>query len=260
MQIFISPAKTLEFDQNLKIGEFTEPYFLREAIKVNSSLKRKSRRALADMQGISKNLAELNYHRNQNWSEEANSIAQAAMAFKGDVYIGMKAQNWSVEDMLFANDHLNILSGLYGILRPTDIIKPYRLEMGTSLKVGRRDNLYQFWKDKLENYFKEFVPKDELLLNLASQEYFKAISTSKIQNRIINIDFKDLSKGDYKVLSFFAKKARGMMANFIIQNKIDEIAGVKEFSEEGYYFSESLSIENHYIFLRDNQDIKNALA
>ena len=153
--------------------------------------------------------------------------------------------------MAYAEKHLRILSGLYGLLKPGDLIKPYRLEMGTALKVGRRDNLYHFWSDKIKRYFRENVEKEELIVNLASKEYFKAIETAKVPNPVVNISFLDFSKGDYKVVSFFAKKARGLMADFIIHNKIDKLDGIKTFNKEGYYFDEVQSTEKHYVFLRD---------
>lgn len=252
MLIFISPAKTLDFESDLKIGSSQEPYFLEDAAKVNRTLKKKSRKALRELQGISTQLAELNYHRNQSWSiDHEEHTRQAMLAFKGDVYQGLNADEWTPEDVDFAHEHLRILSGLYGILKPTDLIKPYRLEMGTALKVGRRGNLYLFWADKLRGYFKDHVEKETLIINLASNEYFKALNTAKVPNQVHDITFKDLSKGDHKVVSFFAKKARGLMANFIIQNRINKLNDLKAFTEEGYYFDEVQSTEKHYVFLRD---------
>lgn len=254
MQIFISPAKSLDFDSAISLGESTSPFFISEATKVNSGIKKKSRKALGELQGISKQLAELNFHRNQNWVDETEDVAQAVMAFKGDVYLGMEAEKWSNEDMSFANEHLFILSGLYGLLRSSDLIKPYRLEMGTSLKIGRRANLYKFWSDKIAKYFKENIDSNELLVNLASQEYFKAIEQSKVKNKVLNIEFKDFSNGVYKVIGFFAKKARGSMANYIIQNRITSPREIRSFTINGYYFDESSSNELHYIFLRESQE------
>ena len=224
------------------------------AIKVNAGIRRKSRKALRELQGISSQLAELNFHRNQEWAGDAIKIAQAAMAFKGDVYLGMEAEKWSQEDMAFANNHLFILSGLYGLLRPNTSIKPYRLEMGTSLKIGRRENLYKFWADKLAAHFKAEIDPKELLVNLASQEYFKAIYSAKVKNPVLNIEFKDFSNGSYKVLGFFAKRARGLMANYIIQNRITSPEEIRSFNINGYYFDESSSNEFHYIFLRESKD------
>lgn len=254
MQLFISPAKSLDFDSALKIGESTDPLFINDAAKVNAGIRRKSRKALKELQGISSQLAELNFHRNQEWASDLPKAAQAAMAFKGDVYLGMEAEKWSVEDMTYANNHLFILSGLYGLLRPNTLIKPYRLEMGTKLKIGRRENLYKFWADKLGAYLKTEIDPNELFVNLASQEYFKAIQATKIKNPVLNIEFKDYSNGKYKVLSFFAKKARGLMANYIIQNRLTSPEEIRSFNINGYYFDESSSNEFHYIFLRETKD------
>jgi len=252
MLILISPAKTLDFESNMAIGPSQDPYFLPDAVKVNKSLRKKSRRALRELQGISQQLAELNYHRNQEWTaDRTGGERQAVLAFKGDVYQGLNADSWEVQDVEFADEHLRILSGLYGLLRPTDLIKPYRLEMGTSLKVGRRENLYLFWADKLKSYFRENIEKDIHVVNLASNEYFKAIETAKIPNPVLEVTFKDFSNDDYKVVSFFAKKARGLMANFVIRNKLNKLEELKAFNEEGYYFAEAESTDHHYVFLRD---------
>lgn len=257
MLLFISPAKSLDFESAKAIGDLTTPYFINEAQKVNAGLKKKSRKALMEMQGISRPLAELNYNRNQIWKEDNTEIAQAVMAFNGDVYLGMEASKWSVEDMSFAVDHLYILSGLYGLLRPSDAIKAYRLEMGTKIKIGRRENLYKFWSDKINKYFKAHIDSEALIVNLASNEYFKAIRSANIKNPVVNVEFKDYSNGDYKVLSFFAKKARGMMANYIIQNKISSKEDMRGFNVAGYYFDAKSSTEEQFIFLRDKQENEN---
>ena len=254
MIIFISPAKSLDFENNITIGTTSLPYFLEDAVKVNSSLKRKSRKALIELQGVSRQLAELNFHRNQNWLNDDTETAQAVMAFKGDVYQGMEADQWDESDMEFASSKLRILSGLYGVLRPGDLIKPYRLEMGTRLKIGRREDLYKFWADKVKQYFKDNIGSDRLVVNLASNEYFKAVISAKVANPILNVDFKDFKNGDYKVISFFAKKARGMMANYIVKNRITDKEKIKEFDSSGYYFDAKTSNQDHYIFLRDKQE------
>ncbi len=253
MLLFISPAKSLDFESDYSIGKSQLPHFLSESEKVNRSLRKKSRKALRELQGISQQLAELNYHRNQEWSTAHNTenARQAMLAFTGDVYQGLQATEWSGEDAAFANEHLRILSGLYGVLRPTDLVQPYRLEMGTRLKVGRRENLYSFWGDKLKSYFKENIDPGTPVVNLASQEYFKAVETAGVPNPVVEVTFKDYSKGDYKVVSFFAKKARGLMANFIIRHRLTEPEKMKMFDEEGYYFDDKESTQMHYVFLRD---------
>ena len=250
----ISPAKTLDFSSNLQIGSTEPPLFLSEAEKVNHKLRSLSAKKLMRLQGISENLAEQNFQRNQDWSsEEIMQGRQAVLAFKGDVYLGLEAENWSEEDMQFAQDRLLILSGLYGLLKPHTSILPYRLEMGTSITIARKKNLYDFWGKTLAQYFKENVPPEEPIVNLASKEYFKALQAAKIPNPILNFEFKDYSKGKYKIISFFAKKARGIMANFIIQNRINSTDVLKEFNLAGYYLDEAGSDDTNLVFLRDKQ-------
>lgn len=254
MILFLSPAKTLDFENDVQIGEATKPVFLEESQKVNAKLKKVSRKKLMELQGISSQLASLNYDRNQQWNIEHNeNVKQAVFSFKGDVYVGLQAENWSEADMNFANNHVRILSGLYGILKPSDLIMPYRLEMGTSLKVGRREDLYHFWEDKLKAYFKENIDSNELVLNLASIEYFKAVQKAKVKNPVLNVEFKDFSNGKFKIISFFAKKARGLMADFIVKNRIETAEDLKKFDSEGYYFDAKESTDGNYVFLRDKK-------
>lgn len=254
MILFLSPAKTLDFEKDVQVGEVTKPVFLEESQKVNAKLRKVSRKKLTELQGISTQLASLNYDRNQQWNvEHDENVKQAVFSFKGDVYIGLQAENWSESDMEFANKHVRILSGLYGILRPSDMIMPYRLEMGTSLKVGRREDLYHFWQDKIKAYFKENIDENELVVNLASNEYFKAVQKAKVKNSVLNVEFKDFSNGKFKIVSFFAKKARGLMADFIVQNRIIDAEELKKFDSEGYYFDAKESTESNYVFLRDKK-------
>ncbi len=254
MIAFISPAKTLDFEKEISIGDSTKPYFLDEAEKVNNKLRKQSRKKLKELQSISSQLAALNYDRNQQWNvAHEEKVKQAILAFKGDVYIGLEAETWSAANMKFANDHLRILSGLYGILRPTDMIQPYRLEMGTSLPVGRRKDLYHFWGDKIKAYFKENISPDETVINLASVEYFKAVEKAGIKNPVLSVEFKDFSNGEFKVVSFFAKKARGMMANYIVKNEMADVDDLKGFNTSGYYFDAKESTDTNYVFLRDQQ-------
>src|SRR5690606_15030904 len=168
-------------------------------------------------------------------------VRPAVLAFKGDVYLGLKADQWTEKNMQIAEEKLRILSGLYGILKPKDAIMPYMLEMGTSLKVGRRENLYVFWQDKIKAYFRQNIAPSETVVKLASKEYFKAILAAKVPNSVLDIVFKDYSNGAFKVVSFFAKKARGLMADYIIQNNIEDVESLKAFDVEGYYFDESSS-------------------
>lgn len=250
----ISPAKTLDFSSELQIGSKEKPIFLEEAEKVNYKLRGFSAKKLMSLQSISENLAQQNFQRNQDWS--ADNIMQgrqAVLAFKGDVYLGLEAEQWSEEDMAFAQDKLFILSGLYGLLQPHTAILPYRLEMGTAMGIARKKNLYEFWKQSLAEYFKENISKDEPIVNLASQEYFKALQSAKVPNPVLNVEFKDYSKGKYKVISFYAKKARGLMANFIIQHRINSTDELKEFNLAGYYLDEEGSDDTNLVFLRDKQ-------
>lgn len=252
MIAFISPAKTLDFETEQSIGESTIPHFLQDAEKVNNKLKKVSRKKLSALQSISPQLASLNYDRNQLWNVNHNEeVRQAALSFKGDVYLGMEAGKWTEVDMSFANQHLRILSGLYGLLKPSDLIMPYRLEMGTSLPVGRRKDLYHFWGDKIKSYFKENIDPTEKVINLASQEYFKAIEKAGLKNPVISVEFKDFSNGKFKVVSFFAKKARGMMANYMVKNQFTEATQLRAFDTGGYYFDDKESTESNYVFLRD---------
>lgn len=251
MIALISPAKTLEFESNLKIGSAQYPLFLEKAEQVMEALSKKTKNKLMKLQSISENLAELNYNRNQEWSRDGHlGGKQAVLAFKGDVYQGLEADNWSEADMDFANQQLRILSGLYGFLKPSDLIMPYRLEMGTDLTVRRKKSLYDFWKTTLKQHFKEDIGEETLLLNLASNEYFKAVHTAEIKNTVIEVVFKDYSKGTYKIISFFAKKARGLMANYMVQNRITSPEQLKDFNVEGYQFSTSESSDNVFIFKR----------
>ena len=231
----ISPAKTLDFSSELQIGSKEKPIFLEEAEKVNYKLRGFSAKKLMSLQSISENLAQQNFQRNQDWSgDNIMQGRQAVLAFKGDVYLGLEAENWSEEDMAFAQDKLFILSGLYGLLKPQTAILPYRLEMGTAMGIARKKNLYEFWKQSLT-------------------EYFKALQTAKVPNPVFNVEFKDYSKGKYKVVSFYAKKARGIMANFIIQHRINSTDELKEFNLAGYYLDKDGSDDTNLVFLRDKQ-------
>ncbi len=252
MLVFISPAKSLDFESNNQIGAFESPFFLEEAEKVNRKVRALSRKKLRELQSISPALAELNHTRNQSWEIDKHKQGkQAVLAFTGDVYQGLEASQWSVEDMDFANHKLRILSGLYGILKPSDVILPYRLEMGTSLPVGRRKNLYHFWGDKVSKYFKEELAAELPIINLASNEYFRAVETAQVKNPVIDIVFKDFNKGDYKIISFLAKKARGMMANYIVKNRLSQPEELKKFNISGYYFDDKASTNCKYVFLKD---------
>lgn len=252
MKILLSPAKTLNFESDQQIGEGIAPFFLDSSQKVANKLAKLSVPKLMALQKISRDLAKLNRQRNLERNfEDTFSGRQAALAFKGDVYLGMEAEHWSEADMNFANASLWILSGLYGILQPNSMILPYRLEMGTKLPVGRKANLYEFWKPVLSEFMKAHLPKQEAIVNLASNEYAQAVKQLNLANPILEVEFLDESKGEYKILSFFAKKARGMMANYIVQNRISDWKELKDFNLAGYYFDPSRSEEHKFVFLRD---------
>ena len=254
MKVLLSPAKTLNFENNQTIGEGVAPLFIEEAQKVNNKLAKLSGAKLMELQKISKDLAKLN--RRRNLERDMSSLAntrQAALAFKGDVYLGMEAEHWSEVDMQFAIQHLWILSGLYGLLSPNTLISPYRLEMGTALGIGRKRNLYAFWKDSFKAYFDANLDPELPIVNLASKEYAEAVLQLNLANPVIDIEFLDASKGDYKILSFFAKKARGMMANYIVQNRLNDWKELKDFNLAGYYYDPSRSKERKLVFLRDKK-------
>lgn len=252
MIILLSPSKTLDFDHKI-MGE-TEPSFKDDTIALNKSLKKYSKKKLGQLMNISDKLAALNYQRNQEFQEEfTEENSRAAMyAFKGDVYLGLQAQEFKKKDVTYANKHLRILSGLYGLLRPLDKIQPYRLEMGTNLKVGRKKNLYEFWGGKIAEQLNESLAKhkNKSIINLASNEYFKAVKQDELDGQIIEIGFKEYRDGKLKFVSFNAKKARGLMSQYIIKNRISTIEGIKAFNLEDYAFDESLSSDTHLMFTR----------
>jgi len=258
MLIVVSPAKSLDYESKVKTSKFTKPALIDQAEPVLKKLQSMSAGQLSKLMHMSAPLGELNHERYQNWAPEftPETARQALFAFKGDVYLGLEAEQLSAADLTFAQDHLRILSGLYGVLRPLDLMQPYRLEMGTSLKVGRKKNLYEFWGSKLTEFINAdldaLAAKKEkrILVNLASHEYFNSLQPKSIEAEIITPVFKDFSSGKYRVLSFFAKKARGQMVSFIIRNRIKDPTKRKEFDIEGYQYSESESSDSKPVFLR----------
>lgn len=250
----ISPAKTLDFETEHK-GNFTSPRFPKETLRLARTLKKKKEKDLKSLMNISDALAELNVDRFRNFSgnENGNITRPALHAFKGDVYQGLDSASMGEKEIDFAQNHLRILSGLYGILRPMDLIEPYRLEMGTKLKIGKYENLYQFWGEKITKEISGDLAESgtDVLLNLASKEYFKSVKRKKLKGRIIDVEFKDYSNGKYKIISFFAKKARGLMSRYMIDQSITDPEKLKGFDAEGYYFADSESSEDSYVFYRD---------
>ena len=254
MLIVVSPAKSLDYESKGLSRKFTEPEFLDDAKILNEKIKNFEPDQLAELQHISSDLAELNFVRNTSWQTPftLKNSRQSIYAFRGDVYLGIQAENYSGHDLNFAQKHLRILSGLYGLLRPLDLMQAYRLEMGTPLKNARGKNLYEFWGSKLsEKLNSEFLKqKRKVLINLASNEYFSAIQTDVLDAEIITPVFKDYSNGKYKIVSFFAKKARGLMVSHIVKNRITSPSNLKHFDGDGYRYCEEQSTKSELVFLR----------
>ncbi|MFY0714818.1 peroxide stress protein YaaA [Seonamhaeicola sp. NFXS20] len=252
MKLVISPAKSLNFESELPTNIYTEACFLKQAERINKLLKKKSARSLSKLMNISDALGQLNYERNQEWSLPftPNNARPAVYAFSGDVYKGLDAYTIPEEKLEKLQDTVRIISGLYGLLKPTDLIQPYRLEMGTKFPVGKNKNLYEFWKKTITTALNEELEDNELFLNLASNEYFKAIDVKALKVPVITANFKDFKNGKYKVISFFAKAARGMMARYIIDTNANTVEDLKGFNYEGYGFSEDLSTNTELVFIR----------
>lgn len=259
MLIVISSAKSLDYESPLATKTFSQPEFLEHSQLLIDDLQKLNPPALESLMKISPALANLNMQRFIDWHADftPDNARQALLAFKGDVYQGMAAEQFSEEDFSFAQQHLRILSGLYGLLRPLDLMQAYRLEMGTRFDNARGKNLYEFWGDILTDALNEQLAqmKNPVLVNLASNEYFKAVKAKSIKAPIITPVFKDLKNQQYKVISFHAKKARGMMAAYIIKNKIsDNPEAIKQFDDGGYYFSAAQSNTKEWVFLRDHAE------
>lgn len=250
MQIVLSPAKKLDFESKTKTTKYSQPYFTEKTKILIDELRKRTSDDLQAMMKISGNLSRLNAQRYREWSMPftPENAKQAAMAFNGDVYQALKADELSGEDLDFAQKHLFILSGLHGMLRPLDLIQPYRLEMSSKFKTDNWKNLYDFWGDEITDGFNE--TGDDVLLNLASPEYFRVVNRNKLNMRIITPVFKELKGDEYRVASIYAKKARGMMARYAIRNRIIDPGELKYFDKGGYRFHESLSDENQWIYTR----------
>ncbi|MEN8187255.1 MAG: peroxide stress protein YaaA [Bacteroidota bacterium] len=252
MKIIISPAKSLDFETPVPTEKYSECQYLDQAEKLNSVLKEKSPKQLEKLMSISEKLSELNWKRNQNWSLPftKENARQAVYAFKGTVYEGMDTYTIPGEKIGQLQNKLRILSGQYGILKPLDLIQPYRLEMGTKLKVGQKENLYQFWGDLITKTLNDEMENGEVLINLASNEYFKVLNKKILKTPIITPVFKDYKNGKLKMISFFAKKARGMMVRYIIDNDIEVTEDLIGFNYGGYVFDTNLSSETELVFTR----------
>lgn len=254
MLIVISPAKNLYDRCPVSLEKYSQADFLPEAEKIVSVLKKKKPVQIAKLMDISSKLAELNFRRFQEWSLpfSPENAWQSVLMFNGDVYHGLKAETFTPEEFDAAQQKLRILSGVYGLLKPLDLIQPYRLEMGTNVVIARKKNLYEFWKTKITTKLNEELKETDLkiLINLASVEYFGAIDTKKLKARIITPSFKEHKDGQYQMVSFFAKRARGLMSRFIIQNQITDPEELKAFDSEGYYFNNQLSKTDSFVFTR----------
>ncbi|WP_396601792.1 peroxide stress protein YaaA [Algibacter sp. R77976] len=252
MKLVLSPAKSLNFESPLPTEKHTEPEFLNQSERLSKLLKTKSARSLSKLMSISDALGQLNYERNQAWELPftTDNARPAVYAFNGDVYRGLDAYTIPEEKLETLQNTVRILSGLYGVLKPTDLMQPYRLEMGTKLKVGTKKNLYEFWKKDITKALNDELEDDELFLNLASNEYFKAIDAKALKVPVITANFKEFKNGQYKMISFFAKAARGMMARYVVDTNAKTIDDLKGFNYDGYSFSEPMSKGNELIFIR----------
>lgn len=247
MLVLISPAKTLDFtDNENKLIPATQPLFNKEVEDLIEIVKKLSIQDIMDLMDVSEKIAQLNFERFQTFAEQP--LKQALFAYKGDVYQGFELDEYKEKEFNFAEKHLRIISGLYGLLKAFDLIKPYRLEMSTILANAKGKNLYQFWQEKITAAINQ--EEDKVIINLASKEYSDAILLKKLNKTIINIIFKELHKGEYKIIGIQAKKARGMMANYIIRKSIDNVEELKKFDYANYSFNKELSSAGEYIFTR----------
>ncbi len=258
MLMVISPAKTLDYETPPATPRFTQPEHLDHAQDLIQQLRDFTPAQIAELMHLSDKLAGLNAARFGSWERPFNpsNAKQALLAFKGDVYTGLNAEDFSEADFDFAQIHLRMLSGLYGVLRPLDLMQPYRLEMGTKLANPRGNNLYDFWGERISGWLNEALAAqgDELLLNLASNEYFSAVKRKALNAQIIDTEFKDLKNGQYKIISFYAKKARGLMARYVIKERLTNPAGLKDFTYEGYAYSSAQSTPSKLVFLREHAE------
>ena len=252
MLVVISPAKKLDenCDKNL-VTNFTIPFYLEDSKKIIKSLRKYSTDKLSKLMNISEKISLLNYERYIKWSLPftKKNAHPALLLFQGDVYKGISVRDFKKEDFIYAQKSLRILSGLYGILKPLDLIQPYRLEMGTQIKIGKHNDLYDFWGDEITKTINEDKNSD-YLINLASVEYFKSINKEKLNEKLINIIFKEKRNGSYKIIGINAKKARGLMSRYIIKNKISNPMKLKKFKEENYSYNKNLSSDSDWVFTR----------
>ncbi|MFW6326985.1 MAG: peroxide stress protein YaaA [Bacteroidota bacterium] len=252
MLTILSPAKKLDFTPQNKTNHYTVADHLSKSVKIMDQLKKMSKKDIAELMNLSEKLANENYERNLTWNNDFSpeNAKQAILTFNGEVYNGLKAETLTEEELLYAQDHVRILSGLHGVLRPLDLIKPYRLEMGTKLAVNGHKNLTEYWKDTITDDIVKVLNKEKVLINLASNEYTKPINFKIVNAKIITPVFKDYKNGKYKPLFVYVKKARGMMMRFIVKNRIEDPEQLKNFEEEGYFYNETMSTGKEFVFTR----------
>ena len=252
MKLVISPAKSLNYESELPTGFSSQNCFLNEASGLINLLRKKSTKELSDLMNISPKISALNYERNQQWQLpfNSNNARQAVYAFSGDVYQGLDSYSIPKNKIDRLQDTVRIISGLYGILKPMDLIQPYRLEMGTKLQINKSKNLYEFWRSRVTSFLNDEMKQDEILVNLASQEYFKAIDIKVLKAKLIHIDFKEFKDGNYKTIAIFSKRARGLMTRFIVENNAQTVEDIKVFNLNRYRYDKSLSSENRLVFSR----------
>ena len=258
MLMVISPAKTLDFETPPTTDRYTQPQYLDHAQELITQLRDLTPAQIGELMHLSDKLSGLNAARFGSWNPAftPDNAKQALLAFKGDVYTGLQAETLSQADLDYAQQHLRMLSGLYGLLRPLDLMQPYRLEMGTKLENARGKDLYAFWGNRISEWLNEALAEqgDDVLLNLASNEYFSAVKRPALNARVINTEFRDLKNGQYKIISFYAKKARGMMSRFVISERIEHPDALKQFDVHGYRFDSAQSTKDKFVFLRDEPE------
>lgn len=258
MLMVISPAKTLDFETPPTTARYTQPQYLDHSQELITQLRELTPAQISELMHLSDKLSGLNAARFGSWNPAftPDNAKQALLAFKGDVYTGLDAETLDEAELSYAQDHLRMLSGLYGLLRPLDLMQPYRLEMGTRLANARGKDLYAFWGTRISEWLNQALADqgDDVLLNLASTEYFSAVKRSALNARIIDTEFKDLKNGQYKIISFYAKKARGMMSRFVISERINDPGQLKSFDIQGYRYSAEQSSPDKLVFLRDTPE------
>jgi cytoplasmic iron level regulating protein YaaA (DUF328/UPF0246 family) len=254
MLVVVSPAKTLDFETPTTTETYTLPEYLDDSQELINRLRRFSSLDIAELMKVSKKIADLNFNRYEAWQRDftPHNARQAALAFKGDVYTGLSADSFKEKDFKFAQKHLRILSGLYGLLRPLDLMQAYRLEMGTRLQTDRGKNLYEFWGSRITDGLNKQLNKikSNHLINLASAEYFKSVKPKELNAEIIIPEFREYKAGDYKMIGIYAKKARGMLSRYIIENQLTDPDDIRSFSSDGYKYNKSQSKGNKWVFTR----------